>query len=361
MIKTQILPVLAGFIAASIIMMLFEFTNSRFFPFGDGFDTSNIDALRAFTAQYSPQLFYMVLAGWLAGAVCGGYITARFSEEQTVRTTGVLAALLALGGIINHVMFQHPTWFNILGFAALIGGTYGGWYMYQKRDTRSVYAGIIAGVSVIALSLTYAAYMSKPSIQQSAIHPDTSFFVTSVNPGRGADLGGLMGADAHCTQLATQAGISGKTWAAYLSTPQKGDVPAVHARDRIGAGPWKNTAGVIIAESVESLHGVNNLNKETARTERGMQVLGKGDKPNEHDILTGSTADGRAYEGETDTTCNGWTSSAEGSAFVGHHDRVGRDDSEPMKSWNAAHGSRGCSIEALRSTGGAGLYYCFAK
>ena len=180
-----------------------------------------------------------------------------------------------------------------------------------------------------------------------------SFFVTSVNPGSGGDLGGLEGADAYCTALAEAAGVSGKTWAAYLSTS------SVDARDRIGSGPWVNAGGVVIAESVEALHGDgNNLTKETALDETGAVVNGRGDEPNRHDILTGSLPDGTAAP----ETCEDWTSSGPDTAgIVGHHDRMGLDDSEPARSWNSSHSSRGgCGLEALRGTGGDGLFYCFA-
>ena len=180
-----------------------------------------------------------------------------------------------------------------------------------------------------------------------------SFFVTSENPGEGGNFGGLEGADAHCAALAEQAGVTGKTWRAYLSTG------AEDARDRIGAGPWINAAGETIADSVEGLHGDNNLTKETALNEIGEQVNGRGDTPNRHDILTGSTPEGTVAEG---MTCEDWTSSAEDTAgMVGHHDRMGLDDTPPSKSWNSSHSSRGgCGLEALRGTGGDGLLYCFA-
>lgn len=179
----------------------------------------------------------------------------------------------------------------------------------------------------------------------------TSFFVTSAGPGNGADLGGLEGADAHCARLAEAAGISGKTWAAYLSAE------GVDARDRIGSGPWANAKGEVVAESVEALHGAGNrISKETALTETGETVNGRGDDPNRHDILTGTNADGTAHV----ATCENWTSSGEGSAMVGHHDRRGLDESDAAKSWNTSHPSRGCSQEALRGTGGDGLFYCFA-
>ena len=180
-----------------------------------------------------------------------------------------------------------------------------------------------------------------------------SFFVTSQNPGQGGNFGGIAGADAHCTSLAEAAGVTGKTWRAYLSTSTE------NARDRIGAGPWVNAAGVTIAESVDALHGENNLTKETALNEKGEVVSGRGDETNRHDILTGSMPDGTVAAGQT---CEDRASdAAEAVGMVGHHDRIGLDESPPMKSWNSSHGSRGgCGLEALRGTGGDGLLYCFA-
>ena len=180
-----------------------------------------------------------------------------------------------------------------------------------------------------------------------------SFFVTSQNPGQGGNFGGIAGADAHCTSLAEAAGVTGKTWRAYLSTSTE------NARDRIGAGPWVNAAGITIAESVDALHGENNLTKETALNEKGEVVSGRGDETNRHDILTGSMPDGTVAAGQT---CEDWASdAAEAVGMVGHHDRIGLDESPPMKSWNSSHGSRGgCGLEALRGTGGDGLLYCFA-
>lgn len=176
-----------------------------------------------------------------------------------------------------------------------------------------------------------------------------SFFITSENPGQGADLGGLDGADAHCTALAEAAGVTGKTWAAYLSSS------AENARDRIGTGPWVNAEGVTVASDVDNLHSEdNNLGKETSLSETGEVISGRGDEPNRHDILTGSAPDGTLM-GEA---CADWTSSGEGSAMVGHHDRIGGGDNPT--SWNSSHGSRGCSLEALQGTGGDGLFYCFA-
>lgn len=187
-----------------------------------------------------------------------------------------------------------------------------------------------------------------------------SFFVTSANPGKGADFGGLAGADRHCQVLAEAAGAGGKTWRAYLSATAASGAPAVNARDRIGRGPWQNANGVVVARSVDDLHGANNLNKQTALTERGAVVSGRGDAVNVHDILTGSMPDGRASSAANDTTCGNWTRGGEGSALVGHHDRMGLRDDEPSRSWNSSHGSRGCSMEALRASGGGGLLYCFA-
>jgi len=196
----------------------------------------------------------------------------------------------------------------------------------------------------------------------SAQQTGTTFFVTSVGPGRGADLGGLEGADQHCQRLAQAAGAGTRTWRAYLSTQASGGAAAVNARDRIGRGPWQNAKGVVIAKDVAELHGTNNLTKQTALDEKGEVVKGRGDSPNTHDILTGSQPDGTAFTGGQDMTCGNWTKSGtEGAAMVGHHDRTGLDESPPAKSWNSSHPSRGgCSQEALRGTGGAGLLYCFA-
>ncbi len=191
---------------------------------------------------------------------------------------------------------------------------------------------------------------------------ETTFFLTSVGPGNGADLGGLAGADRHCQQLAEAVGAGGRTWRAYLSAQASGGEPATNARDRIGQGPWQNVDGVVIARDLDQLHGDNNLNKETALTERGEVVNGRGDTPNRHDILTGSQPDGTAFATAEDRTCGNWTKSGtEGAAMVGHHDRRGLRDDAPAKSWNSSHPTRGgCSQEALRGTGGDGLFYCFA-
>ena len=187
-----------------------------------------------------------------------------------------------------------------------------------------------------------------------------TFFVTSTGSGKGADFGGLAGADKHCQALATAAGAGSQTWRAYLSASAAQGSPAVSARDRIGSGPWQNAKGVVVARDLSELHGNNNLNKQTALTEKGDIVNGRGDTPNKHDILTGSKPDGTAFTGPDDTTCGNWTKSGEGVAIVGHHDRTGLDTSPPALSWNSSHPSRGCSDEGLKSTGGAGLLYCFA-
>ena len=198
--------------------------------------------------------------------------------------------------------------------------------------------------------------------QQGGAASDMTFFLTSVGPGDGADLGGLAGADRHCQELAQAVGAGERTWRAYLSTQASGGEPAVNARDRIGQGPWQNVDGVVIAQDLEGLHGDNNLDKDTALTEQGEVVNGRGDTPNRHDILTGSQPDGTAFAAAEDRTCGNWTMSGpEGAAMVGHHDRQGLRDDAPSKSWNSSHPSRGgCSQEALRGTGGDGLFYCFA-
>ena len=188
------------------------------------------------------------------------------------------------------------------------------------------------------------------------------FFVTSTGSGKGADLGGLAGADRHCQQLATAAGTAGKTWRAYLSAEASGEYATpVHARDRIGRGPWVNAKGAVIATDLGTLHSGNALGKETSLDEKGVLVNGSGDSPNIHDILTGSTTDGRLATGDKNLTCGNWTSSGDGAAMVGHHDRKGLDETPPAKSWNASHPTRGCSQDALKATGGGGLFYCFAS
>jgi len=201
--------------------------------------------------------------------------------------------------------------------------------------------------------LVAAALIALPAAAQ-----DLSFFITSVGSKDGANLGGLKGADGHCADLAKAAGSSGKTWRAYLSATEGGKV--VHARDRIGSGPWYNAKGVMVAKNVDDLHSDNNkLSKDNSITEKGDVVNGRGDSPNMHDILTGSDLQGRAIQDGENHTCSDWTSNGEGSAQVGHHDRQG-GGANPT-SWGSAHGSRGCSQANLEGTGGKGFYYCFAQ
>ena len=204
---------------------------------------------------------------------------------------------------------------------------------------------------ILYLSFALAGMSLAPAMAQDT---SMSFFITSAGSGDGANLGGLDGADAHCGKLAEAAGVSGKTWRAYLSTE------TANAKDRIGSGPWFNAKGVKIADDVASLHSdANGINKETGLNEKGEVVKGRGDQPNEHDILTGTKADGTVDDANT---CSNWTTSgAEGAAMLGHHDRMGPDTLPTASSWNAAHASRGgCGQDALKGTGGAGLFYCFA-
>jgi hypothetical protein len=209
--------------------------------------------------------------------------------------------------------------------------------------------------------LTASAVLLAAGLSAQAQQATMTFFVTSAGPGKGGDLGGLAGADRHCQQLAQAAGAGGKTWHAYLSTQGTG---AVNARDRIGKGPWQNSKGVEVAKTVDNLHGENNLTKQTALSEKGEVINGRGDTPNRHDVLTGSQPDGTAFPAGEDKTCGNWTKSGAGAAVVGHHDRQGLNESAPMKSWNSSHPSRGsdggCSQADLKSTGGDGLFYCFA-
>jgi hypothetical protein len=219
--------------------------------------------------------------------------------------------------------------------------------------SRACYGLVAASAILIAASAAQA---------QSA---NTTFFISSVGIGNGANLGGLAGADNQCQTLAQAAGSGAKTWHAYLSTQAADGKPAVNARDRIGKGPWQNSKGVVIAKDVADLHSAaNNLTKQTALTEKGDVNNGRGDTPNRHDILTGSQADGTAFAAGDDRTCKNWTSSTQGSAMLGHADRVGLRDDDASKSWNSSHPSRGpdggCSQADLKSTGGDGLLYCFA-
>ena len=202
-----------------------------------------------------------------------------------------------------------------------------------------------------ALATASAAVLAFLTGAAAAQDQSMSFFVTSTNPGQGAGLGGIEGADAHCAALAEAAGVTGKTWRAYLSTSE------IDARDRIGEGPWVNAAGDVIADTIGALHSADNrIAKSTALDETGAEISGRGDETNRHDILTGSNSDGTAAA----ETCEDWTSSGEGAAMVGHHDRMGLDDTPSARSWNSSHPSRGCSLEALQGPGGDGLFYCFA-
>jgi len=223
------------------------------------------------------------------------------------------------------------------------------------KKTRALYLVSAVGASVVALAacssgMPWASAQSK-----------MSFFVTSANPGKGADLGGLAGADRYCQSLASSVGAGGRTWHAYLSDSAMAGSPAVNARDRIGNGPWFNVKGELIANNVDELHTANHINQQTALTEKGEMISGRKDPVNLHDILTGSSPDGRAVNDGKDNTCGNWTKSGEGSAIVGHHDRNGLRDDAPSKSWNSSHASAGCSMDALKKTGGGGLLYCFAQ
>ena len=218
--------------------------------------------------------------------------------------------------------------------------------------TLAIRLPLLAAVGLTGLGLMVPAQAQQVSV---------SFFVTSVGKGNGADLGGLAGADAHCQTLASAAGSTSTSWRAYLSTTEPGGTAGINARERVGKGPWQNAKGVIVAKSVEDLHSdSNNITKQTALTEKGETVSGRGDAVNVHDILTGSDPQGLFSTAGGDTTCGNWTKSGDGSAIVGHHDRAGLKDTRHMNSWNSSHGSRGCSQDALKSSGGAGLLYCFA-
>lgn len=217
---------------------------------------------------------------------------------------------------------------------------------------------MIKTVVAVSSAMLLAGVFAGPALADAA---SMSFFVTSTGKGDGANLGGLEGADAYCASLAKAAGSAKTNWKAYLSTTAPQGEAGVNARDRIGKGPWQNFNGVVVATSVDELHSdKNNLTKDTALTETGGLVNGRGDKPNEHDILTGSDPNGMYSTAGGDTTCQNWTSNSEGSAIVGHHDRRGLKETRHMMSWNSSHGSAGCSQEALVKTGGAGKFYCFA-
>ncbi len=217
-------------------------------------------------------------------------------------------------------------------------------------------------VTLAAAGFLIAALPAQVLAQQDQEPEPMGFFITSVGPGDGADLGGIEGADAHCQSLAVAAGAGGRTWRAYLSTQAAGGRAAVNARDRIGVGPWANAAGLQMASDVDDLHYSNaNMTYEHALNERGERVNSgaSGDSPSMHDILTGSGLDGTAFPPGEDRTCDNWTSSGEGSAMVGHHDRY--SFTTPGSPWNTSHPSRGCGQEALIGTGGNGLFYCFAS
>jgi hypothetical protein len=223
----------------------------------------------------------------------------------------------------------------------------------ENRMKRRAKLLLIAGVAAAGMGLSVGL-----QAQQSAM----TFFITSTGPGKAGDLGGLAGADAHCQKLAEAAGAGGKTWRAFLSQTAIGGAQAVNARDRIGKGPWQNAKGVVIAKDVDDLIKNANITKETGLSEKGEATKGRGDTPNEHDILTGSQMDGTAYPaGDKDQTCGNWTKSGDdGGARVGHFDRIGINDSAEMKSWTSSHTTPGCTMEALRKVGGGGLLYCFA-
>lgn len=222
----------------------------------------------------------------------------------------------------------------------------------------------LAGILLLGAHTAFAQQAAAPAAPAQPL----GFFVTSTGSGKGADLGGLAGADAHCQKLAAAVGAGNRTWRAYLSTQAAGGQPAVNARDRIGKGPWANAKGAIVANNLAHLHGDtvelgqlgSNVHRLTTLTEKGTPIKGVGETPNEHDILTGSRPDGTAYTDAADHTCKNYTSSSEGSVQLGHSDRTNRGATGGNVSWNSTHGSRGCSQENLVSTGGAGLLYCFA-
>ena len=218
-------------------------------------------------------------------------------------------------------------------------------------------------IAVCAAALTFGfAAAAQAQAPQPPQFPNMSFFITSTPGANGANFGGLEGADQHCQTLAARAGAGAKTWRAYLSQQAMGGKTAINARDRIGNGPWQNVAGVQIAASVADLHdpAKANINVNTGLTETNRMVMSRLFMVNYHDILTGTNADGTAPAGDKDMTCGNWTKGGEGSAMVGHHDRMGLDETAPAKSWNASHPSRGCDNPSLRATGGNGLLYCFA-
>jgi len=232
----------------------------------------------------------------------------------------------------------------------------------MKYSTRF---GLVASVALIFAGGAVAQQQpaAPPQLPQA---PNMTFFVTGNGPGKGADLGGIEGADRYCQTLAQRHGAGGKTWHAYLSTQAADGKPAINARDRIGNGPWQNFKGQVVATSVDDLHSDSNkLGFDNSLSERGQLIPGVGFAPNRHDVLTGSQPDGKAFAAGEDRTCRNWTSSTQGSAMVGHIDRKGLRDDVPSRSWNSSHPSRGpdggCSQNDLKSTGGDGLFYCFAQ
>jgi hypothetical protein len=235
---------------------------------------------------------------------------------------------------------------------------HGGAHMSKLKIATSVAAALVS----LALSAGAQAQQTKPRASKEApAERGMTFFISSVGSGKGADFGGLAGADRHCQSLAQAAGAAKHTWRAYLSTTSAGGGKAENARDRIGKGPWYNAEGRLVARNVQELHeGVNSINRSMALTEKKTVVNGRADTPNQHDILTGSMPDGRTSTAPGDTTCANWTSSSAGSALVGHHDRHGLQETESARSWNSSHPSKGCSQANLVATGGAGLIYCFA-
>jgi hypothetical protein len=217
---------------------------------------------------------------------------------------------------------------------------------------------MLASAMLLSLSISGSVQAQQAGPQS----PNMTFFITSVGLGKGADLGGIAGADAQCQALATAAGAGTKTWRAYLSSTATAPGGVVNARDRIGNGPWQNFKGEVVAQSVDDLHSANNkLGMQMSLTERGNMVAGVGYTPNYHDLLTGSMPDGRAFPSNLNLTCGNWTSSNFGTAMLGHADRTGLTNTEQARSWNSTHQSRDCSPDGLRSTGGNGMFYCFAQ
>jgi hypothetical protein len=230
------------------------------------------------------------------------------------------------------------------------------------NSTRTVTAAAFVSLFVAGAAMAQQPPAAPPPLPQA---PEMTFFVTGAGPGKGADLGGIEGADQHCQMLAQRHGAGGKTWRAYLSTQEAAGKPAVNARDRVGKGPWQNFKGTVVAANVDDLHGDSNkLGFDNSLSERGQIIPGVGFAPNRHDVLTGSTPEGRAFPAGDDRTCRNWTSSTQGAAMVGHIDKKGLRDDAASRSWNSSHPSRGpeggCSQSDLRGTGGDGLFYCFA-